>query len=124
VAVMILAAVPMNSEGGSYMTFGGPIVLFCVVAVILYMLLFARPHRRVPARRIARPAHAGGPGGAAAGAAAVAGGGGSAESGAKPAGAHEAAAGPGSVSGQAGRPADAGGPGQDTSSSEGTEASE
>jgi hypothetical protein len=48
--VQILASVPMNVEGGSYMTFGGPVGLFCVVAAILWVL-FARPHRRVPPRR-------------------------------------------------------------------------
>lgn len=48
--VAVLASVPSNVEGGSYMTFGGPVGLFVVVATILW-LLFARPHRRVPPRR-------------------------------------------------------------------------
>lgn len=47
---LILASVPVNSEAGSYLTFGGPVGLFVVVAAILY-LLFSRPHRRVPPRR-------------------------------------------------------------------------
>jgi hypothetical protein len=89
----IIASVPVNAEAGSYMTFGIPIGIFCVVAVILYVMLFARPHPRVPARRI-QPAHAGAPSGGAARAAAVAGGlptaagGGSTESAAEPTGAH------------------------------------
>jgi hypothetical protein len=48
--VQILASVPMNVEGGSYMTFGGPVGVFCVVGAILWVL-FSRPHRRVPPRR-------------------------------------------------------------------------
>jgi hypothetical protein len=47
----VLAAVFMNSEGGSYLTFAFPIILFCVIASVLYVLLFGRPHRRVPPRR-------------------------------------------------------------------------
>jgi hypothetical protein len=46
----VLASVPMNAEGGSYMTMGGPLVLFAIVGTILWLRLF-RPHRRVPARR-------------------------------------------------------------------------
>jgi hypothetical protein len=90
---MFLASVPVNSEGGSYMTFGIPIGIFCVVGIILYVLLFARPVPRIPPRRI-RPAHAGAPGVDAARAAAVAGGlptaagGGSTESRAEAPGAH------------------------------------
>jgi hypothetical protein len=49
--VIVLASVPINAEGGSYMTFGAPIVLFCIVAGTLWVL-FARPHRRVPPRRV------------------------------------------------------------------------
>jgi hypothetical protein len=88
-----LASVVANTEGGSYMTFGIPIGIFCVIAVLLYVQLFARPHRRVPPRRI-QAAHAGAPTGGAARAAAVAGGlptaagGGSTESAAEPTGAH------------------------------------
>ena len=62
-AGLILASVPVNSEAGSYLTFGGPVGLFVVVAAILY-LLFSRPHRRVPPRRALAPSRAGGPGGA------------------------------------------------------------
>ena len=54
---LILASVPVNSEAGSYLTFGGPVGLFVVVAVILY-LLFSRPHRRVPPRRALAPSRA------------------------------------------------------------------
>jgi len=55
---LILASVPVNSEAGSYLTFGGPVGLFVVVAAILY-LLFSRPHRRVPPRRSLAPSRAG-----------------------------------------------------------------
>jgi hypothetical protein len=49
---LILAGVsPDNTPGGYYYTFLFPMVLFIVVAVILY-LLFARPHRRVPGEPI------------------------------------------------------------------------
>jgi hypothetical protein len=58
---LILASVPVNSEAGSYLTFGGPVGLFVVVAAILY-LLFSRPHRRVPPRRALAPSRAGGSG--------------------------------------------------------------
>jgi hypothetical protein len=58
VAGLILASVPVNSEAGSYLTFGGPVGLFVVVAAILY-LLFSRPHRRVPPRRALTPSRAG-----------------------------------------------------------------
>jgi hypothetical protein len=61
VAGLILASVPVNSEAGSYLTFGGPVGLFVVVAAILY-LLFSRPHRRVPPRRALAPSRAGGSG--------------------------------------------------------------
>jgi hypothetical protein len=60
---LILASVPSNTEAGSYLTFGGPVGLFVVVAAILY-LLFSRPHRRIPPRRALAPSRAGGPGGA------------------------------------------------------------
>jgi hypothetical protein len=58
VDALILASVPMNSEAGSYLTFGGPVGLFVVVAAILYVL-FSRPHRRVPPRRALAPGKAG-----------------------------------------------------------------
>jgi hypothetical protein len=58
VPALILASVPVNSEAGSYLTFGGPVGLFVVVAAILY-LLFSRPHRRVPPRRALAPSRAG-----------------------------------------------------------------
>jgi hypothetical protein len=61
VPTLILASVPVNSEAGSYLTFGGPVGLFVVVAAILY-LLFSRPHRRVPPRRALAPSRAGGSG--------------------------------------------------------------
>jgi hypothetical protein len=49
---LILAGVtPDNTPGGYYYTFLFPMVLFIVVAVILYML-FSRPHRRVPGEPI------------------------------------------------------------------------
>ena len=57
----VLASVPVNSEAGSYLTFAFPVILFCVIGAILYVLLFGRPHARVPARRITAPAHAGPP---------------------------------------------------------------
>jgi hypothetical protein len=56
--VAVLASVPSNVEGGSYMTFGGPVGLFVVVAAILW-LLFSRPHRRVPPRRAVVTSQAG-----------------------------------------------------------------
>jgi hypothetical protein len=61
VAGTILASVPDNAEGGSYLTFAFPVILFCVIAAVLYVLLFSRPHRRVPTRRIALATHAGPP---------------------------------------------------------------
>ena len=50
---LILAAVsPDNTPHGYNWTFAFPMLLFIVVALILYAL-FARPHRRVPGRPIA-----------------------------------------------------------------------
>jgi hypothetical protein len=140
VAGRVLASVPVNSEAGSYLTFAFPVLLFCVIAAVLYILLIGRPHTRVPARRIAAVAHAGPPGPEAAHAAAVAGGlptaegGGSAESGAEAAGAVSAAvaatepdgtgpAGTGAVPGPAGSP-EADGPADGTVPPDGTGASE
>jgi hypothetical protein len=141
---LILAAVtPDNTPGGSVLTFAFPVALFCVVAVILY-LLFSRPHGRIPARRATAPAHAVPSDPQAVRAVAVAGGlstaagGGAAESHLEPAGpalAPDAAAGSvsgqggspdaaGSVSGPGGSSDDVGQPGQGTSAADGTEASE
>jgi hypothetical protein len=55
---LILASVPSNTEAGSYLTFGGPVGLFCIVITILW-LLFSRPHPRVPPRRALAPSKAG-----------------------------------------------------------------
>jgi hypothetical protein len=59
VAGSVLASVPVNAEAGSYMTFAFPVILFCIVAAILY-LQFSRPHRRVPPRRVLAPSRAAG----------------------------------------------------------------
>jgi hypothetical protein len=49
---MIVAVIdPANTPHGYNWTFAFPMLLFIVIAVILYAL-FSRPHRRVPARRI------------------------------------------------------------------------
>jgi len=49
---LILAGVnPDNTPSGYYWTFLFPMLLFIVIAVILYTL-FSRPHRRVPGRPI------------------------------------------------------------------------
>jgi hypothetical protein len=82
----ILASVPDNTEGGAYLTLAFPLILLCVIAAVLYIVLFGRPHPRVPARRISTVAHTGPPSPEAAHAAAIAAGlplaegGGSAES--------------------------------------------
>jgi len=48
----VLAAVnPDNTPHGYNWTFAFPMLLFIVIALILYAL-FSRPHRRVPARPI------------------------------------------------------------------------
>jgi hypothetical protein len=97
VSASVLASVPMNVEGGSYLTFAFPVILFAVIASALYVLLFSRPHPRVPPRRIAAAAHAGPPSPDASRAAAVASGmptaagGGSVESAAEAPGAHRGA---------------------------------
>jgi hypothetical protein len=51
VPVNILAQVSDNAPAGAVLTFAFPIILFAVIAVILY-LLFSRPHRRVPTQRV------------------------------------------------------------------------
>jgi hypothetical protein len=131
--VTILATVTSDStDGGAVLTFALPVGLFVVVAVILY-LLFTRPHRRVPDRRVLVPAHAVMPGADAARAAAIAAGlptavgGGGAESGVEPAGAaRESAAddGPSNVAARDDAQAEAGGPGQEAPTADGTEAGE
>lgn len=131
--VTILAMVTSDStDGGAVLTFAFPVGLFVVVAVILY-LLFSRPHRRVPGRRALVPAHGVMPGADAARAAAIAGGlptaagAGGAESGAEPAGAaRESAAddGPSNVAARDDAQAEAGGPGQEAPTADGTEAGE
>ena len=56
---VVLAAVnPDNTPHGYNWTFAFPMLLFIVIALILYAL-FSRPHRRVPGRAI-RAASAGG----------------------------------------------------------------
>jgi hypothetical protein len=77
-----------NTNGGTMLTWAAPLALFVIVAVVLY-LRFSRPHRRVPARRVALTGRA-----AVAGGLPTAAGGGGAESAAEPAGAaRESAAG-------------------------------
>jgi hypothetical protein len=83
-----------NAPGGAILTFAFPIILFAVIMTVLYWLLFARPHSRVPGKRIVLAASASGapaPGAAHASAVAAglptASGGGSAESATEPAGA-------------------------------------
>ena len=120
-----------NAPGGAVLTFAFPIILFAVIATVLYTLLFARPHRRVPSRRIVlASATTGAPEPGVAHAAAVAAGlptasgGGAAESATEPAGAKRDTAADaaddgtttsGSVSGEADDQAD---PGQGTEASE------
>jgi hypothetical protein len=131
VPITILAqATSDNAPGGAVLTFAFPIILFAVIAAVLYYLLFARPHPRVPAKRIALAAASPGapPPGAAHASAVAAGlptasGGGSAESATEPAGAKRdtlagAADGTGNVSGEAGESD------QHTGTTDGTEASE
>jgi hypothetical protein len=114
----VLASVPMNVEGGSYLTFAFPIILFALVATVLWLLLF-RPHHRVPPRRITAAAHAGSPvSGAAASGTIAASGTGSAEPAAESPGATES---PGAAE-VAGSDSLSGGAVQDTAGE--TEASE
>jgi len=59
VAGLILAAVnPDNTPHGYNWTFAYPMLLFIVIAAVLYYL-FGRPHRRVPPRPISASAPAG-----------------------------------------------------------------
>lgn len=97
-----------NAMGGAVLTFAFLIILFAIVATVLYILLFSRPHRRVPAQRLVyASASAGTPGPGAARASATAAGmptasgGGSAESATEPAGAGRDAA-PGAAGDAAG----------------------
>jgi hypothetical protein len=48
---VIAGASPDNTPAGSYLTFLFPMLLFIVIALILWAL-FGRPHQRVPAGRI------------------------------------------------------------------------
>jgi hypothetical protein len=92
---LILAVItPDNTPHGYNLTYGFPMVLFIIVALILY-LLFSRPHRRVPAQMISLPARSARPpdpgtarAAAAAGGMSAAPGGGGAESHLEPHGAH------------------------------------
>jgi hypothetical protein len=98
---LILAAVnPDNTPHGYNWTFAFPMLLFIVIALVLYVL-YSRPHRRVPRRPIsATSAGSRAPDSSTARAAAVAGGlsvapgGGSGESASEPAGAQAAASEP------------------------------
>jgi hypothetical protein len=83
-----------NAPGGAVLTFAFPIILFAIIAAVLYYVLFARPHPRVPSGRIVLAGSTpGAPEGGAAHSAAVAAGlptasgGGAAESASEPAGA-------------------------------------
>jgi hypothetical protein len=49
---VIAGASPDNTPAGDYWTFLFPMLLFIVIALILWAL-FGRPHHRVPAQRIA-----------------------------------------------------------------------
>jgi hypothetical protein len=119
--IVLATATSDNAMGGAILTFAFPIVLFAIIATVLYMLLF-RPHHRVPAGQVSLAA-AGAPAPGAAHAAAVAAGmptasgGGSAESAAEPHGAERDAA----ADGQAGGGSVTGETDQGT---KGTEASE
>jgi hypothetical protein len=101
VHVLILAAPinPDNTPHGYNWTFAFPMLLFIVIGTVLYLLLFGRPHARVPARAITLPARSKALGPDAARSAAVAGGlgtaagGGATESHLEPHGAHLVASG-------------------------------
>ncbi|HEY2508216.1 MAG TPA: hypothetical protein VGI58_17000 [Streptosporangiaceae bacterium] len=53
--ILLAAVSPANTPHGYNWTFGFPMILFLVIAAGIYVLLFARPHQRVPARRINLP---------------------------------------------------------------------
>ena len=53
--LIVAAVTPDNTPHGYNWTFAFPMLLFIVVALILYML-FSRPHRRVPATPISATA--------------------------------------------------------------------
>jgi hypothetical protein len=96
-----------NAPGGAVLTFAFPIILFAVIATLIYYFLLSRPHARVPSRRIVLETAAAG--------------GGSADSASEPHGAErdtltDAAGGTGNVSGEAGE--------SEQGTTEGTEASE
>ena len=42
-----------NAPGGAILTFAFPIILFAIIGTVLYILLFSRPHPRVPAGHVA-----------------------------------------------------------------------
>jgi hypothetical protein len=116
-----------NAPGGAVLTFAFPIILFAVIATVLYYLLFARPHPRVPAQRVSlASATRWAPGPGATNAAAVAAGmpaasgGGSAESATEP---HDAGRDGLAAGGGTGNVAGAG-EGTEQGTTEGTEASE
>jgi hypothetical protein len=125
---MIVAVIdPANTPHGYNWTFAFPMLLFIVIAAILYAL-FSRPHRRVPARRISAVAAADVPDAGTARAASVAGGlsvsagGGVSESASEPSGAHLAASATSATADDPGEGAGESAPAADTD--KGSEASE
>jgi hypothetical protein len=42
---------PDNTPHGYNLTYAFPMILFIVIAAVLYVVLFQRPHNRVPPRR-------------------------------------------------------------------------
>lgn len=59
---------PDNTPHGYNLTYAFPMILFIVIAAVLYLVLFRMPHNRVPPRRFtfsagASAAGAGGPAG-------------------------------------------------------------
>jgi hypothetical protein len=56
--VILAAVTPDNTPHGYNLTFAMPMLLFIIIGGVLYLLLFSRPHRRVPARagNVAGPA--------------------------------------------------------------------
>src|SRR6516162_5225294 len=47
--------------GGAVLTFAFLVILFAIVATVLYILLFSRPHPRVPAQRVVYATGSAGP---------------------------------------------------------------